>query len=42
MLWINRHNFNADEAFDLVLGVADATIAWEHGAALIADHLTPR
>ena len=44
MLWINgyRHDFTADEGFDLVLGVAAGTIPIEQSAALVSNHLVPR
>jgi death-on-curing protein len=44
MLWINgcRHDFSADEAFDLVVGVAAGDISLEDSAGLIASHLVKR
>jgi death-on-curing protein len=44
MLWINgcRHDFSADEAFDLVVGVAAGDISLEDSAGMIASHLVKR
>ncbi|MFJ6310518.1 type II toxin-antitoxin system death-on-curing family toxin [Pseudarthrobacter oxydans] len=44
MLWINgyRHDFNTDEGFDLVVGVAAGTIDLPNAAAEISRHLVPR
>lgn len=43
-LWINgyRHDFSADEAFDLVLGVAAGSIELQDCAIVISEHLVPR
>ena len=44
LLWINgyRHDFNTDEGFDLVVGVAAGTIDLLDSAAEISRHLVPR
>jgi death-on-curing protein len=44
MLWINgyRHDFSADEGFDLVLGVASGEMSTGQSAALISRHLVSR
>ncbi|CAN7479732.1 MULTISPECIES: type II toxin-antitoxin system death-on-curing family toxin [Pseudarthrobacter] len=44
LLWINgyRHDFNTDEGFDLVVGVAAGTIDLPNAAAEISRHLVPR
>jgi death on curing protein len=44
LLWINgyRHDFNTDEGFDLVVGVAAGTIDLLDCAAEISRHLVPR
>lgn len=44
LLWINgyRHDFNMDEGFDLVVGVAAGTIDLVDSAAQISGHLVPR
>lgn len=43
-LWINgyRHVFSADDAFDLVVGVAAGDIDLQRGAILIEKHLMRR
>ncbi|MHA7176518.1 type II toxin-antitoxin system death-on-curing family toxin [Arthrobacter sp. Sr24] len=43
-LWINghKHNFTADQGFDLVLGVASGEISLEQSAALVSDHMVAR
>lgn len=43
-LWVNgyKHDFTADEGFDLVVGVADETIEFAEAARRIADHRIPR
>ena len=42
--WINgyAHDMGADEAFDLILGVAQGAIEIEETAARIGPHLVPR
>ena len=42
--WINgfAHDFSTDEAFDLVLGVAQGTIEIADAATRIRPHLVPR
>lgn len=42
--WINgfRHDFTTDEAFDLVIGVAEGSLDLEASEALIAAHRLPR
>lgn len=44
LLWINgyRHDFNTDEGFDLVVGVAAGTIDLPNAAAEISRHLVSR
>ena len=44
MLWINgyRHDFDTDEAFDLVVGVAAGDISLEDSAGMVAAHLVKR
>ncbi|GKV70925.1 type II toxin-antitoxin system death-on-curing family toxin [Pseudarthrobacter sp. NCCP-2145] len=44
LLWINgyRHDFNTDEGFDLVVGVAAGAIDLPNAAAEISRHLVPR
>ena len=44
MLWINgyRHDFDIDEAFDLVVGVAAGDILLEDSAGMVASHLVKR
>jgi death-on-curing protein len=44
LLWINGylHDFNADEGFDLVVGVAAGHIDLHRSAALIEKHLIRR
>lgn len=44
LLWINgyRHDFTADEGFDLVVGVAAGSIGLLDSAAEISRHLVPR
>lgn len=44
LLWINgyRHNFSADDAFDLVVGVAAGDIDLRRSALLIEKHLMRR
>lgn len=44
MLWINgfRHDFTADEGFELVLGVVAGEIHLEQSALLISQHLIAR
>ncbi|MFC8303242.1 type II toxin-antitoxin system death-on-curing family toxin [Specibacter sp. NPDC057265] len=44
MLWINgyRHDFTADDGFDLVVGVAAGAVQIERSADLISAHLIPR
>lgn len=44
MLWINgyRHDFSADEGFDLVVGVAAGNVALERSATLISEHMVAR
>ena len=44
MLWINgyRHDFTADDGFDLVVGVAAGEVQIERSADLISAHLIPR
>lgn len=43
-LWLNgyRHDFDADTAFDHVIGVASGSIELEASAAALAAHLSPR
>lgn len=43
-LWINglAHDFDADAAFDLVLGVGQGRIALKDSAGVIAEHLVHR
>lgn len=43
-LWINgyAHSFDTDDAFDLVIGVAEGTIDLTASAAVIAAHRVPR
>lgn len=43
-LWINghQHDFGTDEAFDLVIGVAEGRIDLNAASALISDHRVPR
>lgn len=43
-LWINgfRHDFTADDGFDLVTGVADGTIDLNEAERRIAAHRVPR
>ena len=43
-LWVNgyKHDFTADEGFDLVVVVADETIELAEAARRIADHRIPR
>lgn len=43
-LWINgfKHNFNTDEAYDLVIGVASGTIELPESSAAIAAHMVVR
>lgn len=44
MLWINgyRHDFTADQGFDLVLGVASGEIILKQSAALVSVHIVAR
>lgn len=44
MFWINghRHDFTADEGFDLVVGVAAGSIELQECASLISKHMVPR
>ncbi|MGO4586390.1 type II toxin-antitoxin system death-on-curing family toxin [Arthrobacter sp. 2RAF6] len=44
LLWINgyRHDFNTDEGFDLVMGVAAGKVELRDSAAVILKHLVPR
>ena len=44
MLWINgcRHDFDTDEAFDLVEGVAAGDVTLEDSAGMVASHLVKR
>jgi death-on-curing protein len=44
LLWINgyRHDFNTDEGFDLVVGVAAGDIDLQRSAILIEKHLIRR
>ena len=44
MLWINgyRHDFDIDEAFDLVEGVAAGDITLEDSAGMVASHIVKR
>ncbi|MEZ2388212.1 type II toxin-antitoxin system death-on-curing family toxin [bacterium RCC_150] len=44
LLWINgyRHNFNTEEGFDLVVGVAAGDIDLQRSAILIEQHLSRR
>jgi death-on-curing protein len=44
LLWINgyRHDFDTDEGFDLVVGVAAGHIDLQHSAILIAKYLIRR
>lgn len=44
MLWINgyRHDFTADEGFDLVVGMASGEMSIERSAHLIFAHLVTR
>jgi death-on-curing protein len=44
MLWINgyRHDFDTDEAFDLVVAVAAGDISLEDSAGMVASHLVKR
>lgn len=44
MLWINghRHDFTADEGFDLVVGVAAGRIELQECATLISKHMVAR
>lgn len=43
-LWINghQHDFDTDEGFDLVIGVAEGRIDLSAARALISDHRVPR
>jgi death-on-curing protein len=43
-LWINgfRHNFVADDAFALVVGVADQSVSFEDAAQVISAHRVAR
>lgn len=43
-LWINgfQHRFTADDAFDLVVGVAEGAIGLDEAAQRIARHRVPR
>ncbi|MEV8148588.1 type II toxin-antitoxin system death-on-curing family toxin [Arthrobacter sp. NPDC080073] len=44
LLWINgyRHDFNTEEGFDLVVGVAAGDIDLQRSAILIEQHLSRR
>lgn len=44
MLWIDgcRHDFTADEGFDLVVGVASGCMELQDCATLISRHMVPR
>lgn len=44
MLWINgyKHDFTADQGFDLVLGVASGEIILKQSAALVSVHMVAR
>jgi death on curing protein len=44
MLWVKgyRHDFTADEGFDLVVGVAAGKLELQDCATLISEHLVPR
>ncbi|MFI2565496.1 type II toxin-antitoxin system death-on-curing family toxin [Paenarthrobacter sp. NPDC018779] len=44
LLWINgyRHDFNTDQGFDLVVGVASGSLDLEASTAVISAHLVPR
>lgn len=44
LLWINgyRHDFSADEGFDLLLGIASGEMSLGQGVALITRHLVSR
>lgn len=44
LLWINgyRHDFSADEGFDLLLSIASGEMSLGQGVALITRHLVSR